>query len=63
MIPDILGFRLEEGIDMLLRSGIIKSSIVVRDYFSPKKDILGREKRVLRVDEEDGRITLIVSYF
>jgi hypothetical protein len=63
MVPDILGFRVEEGINILLKSGIKSDSIVIKDYLSPKEDILGNDRRILRVDEENERITLIVSNF
>jgi hypothetical protein len=63
MIPDILGLKLEDGIDVLVKSGIKGDDLTIKEYLSPKKDILGDDRRILRVDKENERITLIVSYF
>lgn len=63
MLPDILGFSLDEGIDILHKSGFCAGDIIINEYFSPKRDIIGNTKRIVRVDNLIEKIILTVSYF
>jgi hypothetical protein len=63
MIPDILGYKLEKGIELLCKQGISPETIVIREYISPNMVILGNEKRILRASRKKGEIFLIVSNF
>lgn len=63
MIPDVLGYELEEGIRILAEHGVDRNSISVCQYLSPKGDMLGNDQRIVRVDRIQDRITLVVSYF
>lgn len=63
MLPDILGCELEKGIQKLCESGIDLDCILTVDYFSPKVDIIGDDRRIVRVKKKDNRIILTVSNF
>lgn len=63
MVPDILGFELEDGLSLLAESGIAADDIVIDEYFSPKKDIIGNKRRIVRIKFESGKVVLTVSYF
>lgn len=63
MIPDIVGYELDEGIRIIAESGFDSSRINVNEYLSPKKDKIGCTPRILRVDKHHEMITLTISYF
>lgn len=63
MLPDVLGFRIEEGIQKLRESGIEPDSVSIKEYYSPKLDIIGNDRRIVRVKKSDKRIILTVSNF
>lgn len=63
MLPDVLGYKMEEGIQKILESGIEPDSVSIEEYYSPKIDIIGNDKRIVRVKESDNRIILTVSNF
>lgn len=63
MIPDILGYNLEDGIKLLNRSGVKIDNIIIEEYTSPMQDIIGNDIRILKVKDCFGKITLIVSNF
>lgn len=63
MIPDILGYDLKDGIDLIKKSGIDDRDIFIKQYISPGGENKGNDTRILRVDMKDGKIILIVSGF
>lgn len=63
MLPDILGYKMEEGIQKLRESGIEPDSVSIVEYYSPKLDIIGNDRRIVRVKKSDNRIILTVSNF
>jgi hypothetical protein len=63
MLPDILGQNVKEGLDILLKYGVDSDNIIVSEYLSPKADIIGNDRRIIKVSECRGRIILTVSYF
>jgi hypothetical protein len=63
MLPDILGFHIDEGIDLLVKSGINNSDISICEYYSPKEDKMGSDRRIVKTNEVSGKIILTVSYF
>jgi hypothetical protein len=63
MIPDILGYDLKDGIDLIKKSGIDDRDIFIKKYISPGKENAGNDTRILRVDMKDGKIILIVGGF
>lgn len=59
---DVLGLRLDEGLDMLCGAGLRDIEIV--ETFSPKhREKNSEEARILRVLESDKSIELTVGYF
>lgn len=63
MIPDILGFTLNDGIDLLNKSGFEQKDIVIIEYSSPKGDKIGNDRRIVRVDSRSGKILLLTCNF
>jgi len=63
MVPDILGWELDIGIEILKKHGFKGEDIIIREYTSPKKDTIGNDMRILKTDISCGKITLFVSYF
>jgi uncharacterized membrane protein len=63
MLPDILGYNIDEGLVLLGKCGINNSSIIIHEYLSPKSDIVGNERRILKTSEDAGKIIIVVSYF
>lgn len=63
MIPDVLGYKLEDAIKFLNESGISMEDMKTQEYTSPKKDIIGNDIRVLKVEKSCGKITLVISNF
>lgn len=63
MLPDILGYNLEIGTLLLKEYGVKIEDIIICDYMSPKKDIIGNDKRILGINEISGKIVLTVSNF
>jgi len=63
MLPDVLGYKVSEGLSLLADSGVDPGSIVIKEYYSPKVDIIGNDVRILRINEIQGSIILIVGNF
>ncbi|KPU43914.1 hypothetical protein OXPF_20790 [Oxobacter pfennigii] len=63
MLPDILGFILDEGIIKLNMAGIVNDDIIIEEYYSPRKEKIGEEKRILKVYNNAQKIILIVGCF
>jgi hypothetical protein len=63
MLLDIVGYNIFEGIEILRKNNINNEQLVVKEYSSPRGDIIGDDKRIVRVDERCGKITLIISNF
>lgn len=63
MLPDIIGYRVEKGISLLLEAGISQNNVVIYEYSSPKMDKIGNIRRILKVDIKLGKIILTVSNF
>jgi len=63
MLPDILGYRLDKGIQLLKEQGVDTHYVLIDEYNSPKNVIMGTDKRIIRADEKDGKVILIVGSF
>lgn len=63
MLPDILGRNVDKGIALLREYGLNSDDIVINEYSSPKMDIIGDDRRIIRVDTKLGKIILTVCNF
>lgn len=63
MLPDIIGYNIEEGISLLLKSGFKIEDIHMIEYTSLKHQVLGEDARILKAAVQNGKVILTVSYF
>ena len=63
MIPDIIGYNINDGLYMLKQNGFSIGDIVLHEYMSPKMDIIGNDLRILKTEQINSKIILTISYF
>jgi hypothetical protein len=63
MIPDIIGYNINDGLYMLKQNGFSLDDIVLHEYMSPKMDIIGNDLRILKAEQINSKIILTISYF
>lgn len=63
MLPDIVGYCLEDGMVALGENGINIDDIIINEYNSPRNRIMGTDRRIIKSDEKDGKVILIVGNF
>lgn len=63
MLPDILGYKVDKGIALLRECGLNFHDVVINEYSSPKMDIIGDDRRIIKVDNRFGKIILTVCNF
>lgn len=63
MVPDIIGYNINDGLYMLKQNGFSLGDIVLHEYMSPKMDIIGNDLRILKTEQINSKIILTISYF
>lgn len=65
MLPDIVGYKVSDGVEILKKYGINKDDIVIDQYTSPniRGADIGSDNRVIKVKKVDGKIILIAGSF
>ena len=63
MVPDIIGYNINDGLYMLKQNGFSIGDIVLHEYMSPKMDIIGNDLRILKTEQINSKIILTISYF
>lgn len=60
MLKDIIGYEVDDAIKILEDNNYI---IILKEYTTPRRDIMGNRKRVVKVTEKDNNVIIIFSYF
>lgn len=63
MLPDIIGYNINDGLYMLKQNDFSMDDVVLCEYMSPKMDIIGNDLRILKAEQNNSKIILTISYF